>query len=1027
MPISELWRKRLLPVMLEATDVSDTDLLNRFRDTSDKAAFELLVYRHGTMVWGTCRRILGNHHNAEDAFQATFLALALRSGRIGLSVPGWLHRVAVRAGLDVLRRMRQSALLEPSSEPIDPQPGPLERATTAELSQQIDVAVNRLPERLRQAFVLCDFHGHTLKEAAAALACPVGTVESRLARARQRLRGLLAEFRPATGGALGMVAVPRVLRAATVLTACGGAARPALATLAARAAIGSTWWPALSGLASAIAAALVVAAVALGQAESPKQTPKSTGIGAMQDHPAPPKANSQEDGGPLPRGALVRLGSTRFRHPGIASSEVAFSPDGRQLAAGDDSGVLVFDTQTGKRLHHFPSPPGHRPRVVRFIAEGKQLAIGSGNWSRAAEVTLFDLNIGKKVGASEFTGNSQILIIDITDDGKRALVENRFAKVYLWDMATAQQIWEFDHPEASFTLPFTADGKAFVLARSKTAELYDALTGKPVAVFPAPGPKFRSLYNAAGMSAWAGFTKAGKVLALDDVGYMTLWRVGEWTLLPQSADPASQVYRVHFSQDGKEVIGYTQGGWVRWPLAGGPATQISDASHIFHEGMAQVSADGRVGVDVLHEPAPGRGKGTYAVRITDFATAKTRRIEVDQPVWDPFALSSDGRFVSAVLNVGTDFVVWDTATGKESLRQKRTSKGRFLNGAQLAKDGKSIARSVTGVWQETRAPSPLGALYQAIYVTDHGAAREFKLEPMPRSVYSAGVQFSDDGTKVIVEGHFDQQWEKDTVVALDVGSGRRLATWSRPGGRVAAIRLAPDGRSMTLGDATGKLAIVEIASGQERASFRHGGVILSAAFDGDGSKVVASSPEAPIYVWDLLANAPRWVAGKADALWSDLASGDATIAFEAMRTLRANPVEGVALLKDRVKIPIVPPEAKVTEWLKQLDSPIFAQREQATKELTKVADLIQARLEGARKHAQLETIRRLDLILASINDPTPAHIQLVRACEVMEGIGGAQAWQVLKGWAEGLAGSRLASEAGNSAARLARRKSLDRE
>src|SRR5262249_24074204 len=151
------------------------------------------------------------------------------------------------------------------------------------------------------------------------------------------------------------------------------------------------------------------------------------------------------------------------------------------------------------------------------------------------------------------------------------------------------------------------------------------------------------------------------------------------------------------------------------------------------------------------------------------------------------------------------------------------------------------------------------------------------------------------------------------------------------------------------------------------------------------------------------------------------------IAFEAVRTLRANPKEGIALLKDRVRIPKLPPEAKVAEWLEQLNSAKFAEREQASKELTKVADLIQARLQEARKSATPETVRRLDLILTSITNPTPANLQLVRACEFLEGIGGAQAGQVLEAWAGAPPGSRLATEASKSAARLARRKSLDRE
>ena len=131
MSVSDMWRTALVPALLDAAEVCDAALLTRFHDGGDAVALELLIYRHGPMVWAACRRILGNHHAAEDAFQATFLALALRSSRICSSVPAWLHRVAVRAGLDLLRRQRPSELLQPGREPVDCQPGPLQRASLA--------------------------------------------------------------------------------------------------------------------------------------------------------------------------------------------------------------------------------------------------------------------------------------------------------------------------------------------------------------------------------------------------------------------------------------------------------------------------------------------------------------------------------------------------------------------------------------------------------------------------------------------------------------------------------------------------------------------------------------------------------------------------------------------------------------------------------------------------------------------------------------------------------------------------------
>src|SRR5439155_9128956 len=96
--------------------VPDAQLVQRFVRQRDEAAFELLVWRHGKMVLGTCRRLLRDAHDAEDAFQACFLALARRAGSVGRrgSVGGWLHKVAFRLALVAkARRAKRDAREQP--------------------------------------------------------------------------------------------------------------------------------------------------------------------------------------------------------------------------------------------------------------------------------------------------------------------------------------------------------------------------------------------------------------------------------------------------------------------------------------------------------------------------------------------------------------------------------------------------------------------------------------------------------------------------------------------------------------------------------------------------------------------------------------------------------------------------------------------------------------------------------------------------------------------------------------------------
>jgi RND family efflux transporter MFP subunit len=179
----------------EGGGVSDAQLLERFASSRDEAAFELLVWRHSALVLGTCRRVLRDDHDAEDALQATFLALARKAGQICKreAVAGWLHKVALRAALTArARRLRRNT----RERSIDAAAGiamPVNRTAgeATDLREILDVEVNRLPDRFRAPVVLCYLEGKSVDEAAMQIGCPRGTVASRLARARERLRSRL--------------------------------------------------------------------------------------------------------------------------------------------------------------------------------------------------------------------------------------------------------------------------------------------------------------------------------------------------------------------------------------------------------------------------------------------------------------------------------------------------------------------------------------------------------------------------------------------------------------------------------------------------------------------------------------------------------------------------------------------------------------------------------------------------------------------------------------------------------------------
>ncbi|HVS35422.1 MAG TPA: sigma-70 family RNA polymerase sigma factor [Gemmataceae bacterium] len=200
----------------------DAELLRRFAVSRDEAAFAALVARHGPIVWGVCRRLLANPHDAEDAFQAVFLVL-VRKGR-GLLRPDlvgpWLHAVALR----VTSRLRETAARRRDKErPLVEEPAMESTPDLVwrDLRPVLDEEVGRLPPRYRAAFVLCHLEGLTNEAAARRLCCPKGTVLSRLARARELLRRRLARR--------GVALSAGALAAALAVRDCSAAAPAALA------------------------------------------------------------------------------------------------------------------------------------------------------------------------------------------------------------------------------------------------------------------------------------------------------------------------------------------------------------------------------------------------------------------------------------------------------------------------------------------------------------------------------------------------------------------------------------------------------------------------------------------------------------------------------------------------------------------------------------------------------------------------------------------------------------------------------
>jgi len=167
-------------------------LLRRYVAQGDESAFEALLRRHGPMVLGVCRRLLGTAQDVDDAFQATFLVLIRKAASIGDGdrIGNWLYGVAYRVAVRArTRTSRERARLQPVTDVVSNETA--NDCVSKDVLALLDEEVSRLPARYREAVVCCYLEGRTQEEAAHVLGWPKGTVSTRLNRARELLRNRL--------------------------------------------------------------------------------------------------------------------------------------------------------------------------------------------------------------------------------------------------------------------------------------------------------------------------------------------------------------------------------------------------------------------------------------------------------------------------------------------------------------------------------------------------------------------------------------------------------------------------------------------------------------------------------------------------------------------------------------------------------------------------------------------------------------------------------------------------------------------
>jgi RNA polymerase sigma factor (sigma-70 family) len=827
-------------------ELTDAQLLERFtshRDETAELAFAALVERHGPMVLRVCRAVLRDAHDADDAFQATFLILVRRARSLWVrdSLGPWLHEVAYRTA-----SCARSAAVRRSQHELRAAvmtARPPENRDRDDVGWIIQEEMNRLPRRYREAVVLCLLEGLTPEQAARHLGCPVGTVHSRLARGREQLRGRLIRRGLAVPG--GLVA------AGWAGNAVSAAVSPGLAHLtnrnALRLALGQISTGAIPASVAALtgvilrnmlmakirvtmAALLMLGVLAVGVGVLARQEPgtaqKIQEVAPIINFAAqvPQPAATDSVGDPLPVGARLRLGTLRFRPPSIVT-DLALSPDEtRIVTAGKE--LIVWDAATGKELwralprqYSFePQGAAYGMRAVAFSSDDSRFYTPG----QLDQVLVWETSSGrhevltvKLPNRNDMSRARIIRSVDVTPDGTKLAVGNangvfvcNIKGEVLYAIANAPTEPELLDNKDRLTISghyslgrFSPNGKMLAVAKSDSPEevrLCDAETGRVLRKVALTSRLVR-----------LAFSWDGKQLATTE------------------RDNAVRLYDVETGNRAWSHVVQLTNIYENYTSA----IAFSRDANI----LAVCATDKRI---YLLNPATGEEIG----RLTGHR-------------WYPWALAFTANS-QTLYSSGWDRTIrgWDVAARK----QLALSAGvRATAVVAASPDGRTLAYA-----DDSGTIRLVGA--------EHGT--ELRTLALPGTAHSQ-LAFSADGRRLAGGG---ENGDQVYVAVWDVPGGKLLHRWDWPKGwdphsSVESLCFTPDGRRLAAAVCRQSAAYVwDLMLGRQIARLSHNQV-YGLSFNPDGATLVTAGWDSTIRFWETdTGNIRRQVKVADDAKGGDL-------------------------------------------------------------------------------------------------------------------------------------------------------------